>query len=189
MGGTSPPTAEEFAERLAESFRLFWLMAVGIVGDHALAEDVVQEASIIALGKLDQFQKGTNFRAWMGQIVRFVALNQRRRERVRRDKSPNVATMSSTGEAPSRGAYSDPPEPTTGSEAMLPMEKDEFSSSLGRALDEVSETARTCLLLRTVEGLEYAEIAAVLGIPEGTAMSHVHRTRRFLREKLGSGWA
>ena len=38
--------------------------------------------------------------------------------------------------------------------------------------------------MRTLDGLSYAEIAALLDVPEGTAMSHVHRTRRLLRERL-----
>jgi RNA polymerase sigma-70 factor (ECF subfamily) len=53
-----------------------------------------------------------------------------------------------------------------------------------RALRGVSEVARACLLLRTLEGMPYARISELLQIPEGTAMSHVHRTRQFLRERL-----
>jgi DNA-directed RNA polymerase specialized sigma24 family protein len=40
------------------------------------------------------------------------------------------------------------------------------------------------LLLRTIEQMEYSEISKVLQIPEGTAMSHVHRARQHLRERL-----
>jgi DNA-directed RNA polymerase specialized sigma24 family protein len=40
------------------------------------------------------------------------------------------------------------------------------------------------LLLRTVEKLSYAEIAALMDMPEGTAMSHVHRSKMALRERL-----
>jgi RNA polymerase sigma-70 factor (ECF subfamily) len=56
------------------------------------------------------------------------------------------------------------------------------------ALVEVGEVPRACILLRTVEGLAYPEIAKLLGIPEGTAMSHVHRTRQLLRTRLASVW-
>ena len=76
--------AVEFAESFQASFRTLWLIAVGIVGEPALAEDVVQEAAIAALAKLDQFTPGTNFRAWMGRIVHFVAMNQARKEKRRR---------------------------------------------------------------------------------------------------------
>ena len=54
------------------------------------------------------------------------------------------------------------------------------------ALEELSEEARCCLLLRIVEDLAYSEIAQLLAIPEGTAMSHVHRAKATLRRRLAS---
>ena len=44
--------------------------------------------------------------------------------------------------------------------------------------------ARACLLLRAVQDLDYSELSRLLGIPEGTAMSHVHRARNALRRAL-----
>ena len=52
------------------------------------------------------------------------------------------------------------------------------------AMNRISAVARSCLLLRTLEGLPYSQIAQMLQIPQGTAMSHVHRARRHLREHL-----
>src|SRR5262249_7753011 len=56
-------TAElgEFAAQFNASFRVLWLIAAGITGDAALAEDVVQEAALVAMSKMDQFQPGTSF--------------------------------------------------------------------------------------------------------------------------------
>ena len=59
-----------------------------------------------------------------------------------------------------------------------------FDDDLTAALTALSPMARACTLLRIVEGLDYRDIAALLDIPQGTAMSHVHRSRRHLREKL-----
>ncbi len=59
---------------------MLWYVAAAIVGDRARAEDVLQEAAMIALGKLDTFEAGTSVQAWLAQIVRYVALNHRRRE-------------------------------------------------------------------------------------------------------------
>ena len=53
-----------------------------------------------------------------------------------------------------------------------------------RALRAVGEMSRACMLLRAVHQLSYREISELLGIPEGTAMSHVHRTREALRDRL-----
>jgi DNA-directed RNA polymerase specialized sigma24 family protein len=40
------------------------------------------------------------------------------------------------------------------------------------------------LLLRTIQKLSYTEIAEIMQIPEGTAMSHVHRSKNELRNRL-----
>lgn len=182
---------ERFSAHFSSSFRALWFTAVGIVGDRALAEDVVQEAAIIGLEKFNQFQDGTSFPAWMGQIVRHVALNSMRKE-TRRKTSP----LESDGTARSSEAGTGNPRPFNNPDEddqrlasalrgeLAPDQRD-FDDHVVRALGELSPAARACLLLRTVEGMEYREISGLLGIPEGTAMSHVHRSRQVLREKLG----
>ena len=174
--GTINPT--ELAEEFQASARMLWLVAVGIVQDAALAEDVVQDAGIVALEKLDQFQPGTNLTAWIAQIVRHLAMNQLRKERRRRSALADARRESRQSGTASIASGADPLNP----EHLL--EHRQMDEQILRALNEVDETARACLLLRTLEGLAYSRIAALLEIPEGTAMSHVHRTRRFLRERL-----
>lgn len=166
----------DFAAQFRRSFRVLWHIAVGIVGDHAAAEDVVQEAAIVALGKRDQFQPGTNFTAWMGQMVRYCALNLARKEKKHRAKSNDPDLIAATpGDAP---RFANP----SGGEAADV--RNRFDQDVELALSEVSDIARACLLLRTLDGLEYSAISELLDIPEGTAMSHVHRTRKFLRGRL-----
>lgn len=72
---------DEFADRYRAAARCLWVVAAGVPGGAARAqiEDALQEACVIALGKLDQFDRNTSFEAWMGRIVRFVSLNQARR--------------------------------------------------------------------------------------------------------------
>lgn len=174
----------EFAGLFERASRRLWCVAVGVVGDASLAEDVVQEAAGIALGKLEQFDPSTSFNAWMGQIVRFVAMNERRRG-VRQRTTP-VDPTALAGRVAQEGV-------TQGKAARalvdrggrLAGDQDAFDDSLCAALEELSEMARACLLLRTIVELTYAEISELLGIPEGTAMSHVHRSRRALRALLG----
>ena len=59
-----------------------------------------------------------------------------------------------------------------------------FDDELLEALRQLDTDARACLLLRVVMDMPYREIAETLGIPQGTAMSHVHRARRALGERL-----
>lgn len=173
-------TPAEFAGLFERASRKLWGVAVAIVGDGQAAEDIVQEAAAIALGKLDQFDPSTSFGAWMAQIVRFVAMNERRRVHRQRTSPSDPAAMAhhADGRTP-RG-----PTPVDRG-GGLRAGQDAFDDAMTRALESLTEIARSCLLLRTVLDLPYAEIAELLGVPEGTAMSHVHRSRAAMRRLLG----
>jgi RNA polymerase sigma-70 factor (ECF subfamily) len=165
----SPRLSErEFADGFQECRETLWCVAAGVMGRSADAADVLQEAAIIALAKLDRFEPGSDFVAWMSQIVRNVARNAGRRSRRRGEGGVGSALLDrvEAARAPVR-----PP-------------ADDFDALVGHALDSLAETARACLVLRVVRGLSYREISNVLDIPEGTAMSHVHRARAALRQML-----
>lgn len=160
-------TPAEFAAGFRESSRVLWCVAAGVLGDRAQAEDVLQEAAMTALNKLDTFRPGTSFVAWMSQTVRYVALNHRRKRERRRQ------ALQREGRDPLRGHADRIPDAG-------------FDDAVQQALDTLPEAARTCLLLKTVMELEYSEIADVLGIPAGTAMSHVSRARSRMAKLLAA---
>lgn len=174
----SAMSAQEFGSQFLASSRIMWLIAVGIVGDATEAEDVVQDAAMVAFRKLDQFQPGTSFRAWVGTIVRNVALNALRSGRRRRGAVGEMSESTSSLPAPGQWERS----------AGAPLFEQILDSRVTVALAEMGDVARACLLLRTVGELHYSEIASLLSIPEGTAMSHVHRARAQLRERLAVVW-
>ncbi|MCG8406477.1 MAG: RNA polymerase sigma factor [Phycisphaerales bacterium] len=177
---------DDFAAQFERSSRILWLIAAGTTGDRSMADDIVQEATVIALSKLEQFKPGTNFTAWMGQMVRHVAMNTARKEHRRRSVSLD---LDSTLEAkPHAGTPDQPADLRLGARGELPADQGHFDDRIMQALHDVSDVARACLLLKTLGGLDYAEISRVMEIPEGTAMSHVHRTRQFLRGKLANLW-
>ena len=124
----------------------------------------MQEAAVIALGKLSEFSPGTSFVAWMGQIVRYVAMNATRKEGRR-------GALLRSGAAPEVQRGVGP-----GGAGLPP--------GLEAAMGELDETARSCLLLRIVGGMSYQQISAALGVPEGTAMSHVFRARKALASRV-----
>src|SRR5262245_10188140 len=72
-------TREEFAERYQAGTRTLWTLAAGVLGGPDEAEDILQEAYVAAAAKRDQFQRGTNFIAWVARFVRNLALNERRK--------------------------------------------------------------------------------------------------------------
>ena len=126
---------------------------------------------MVAMSKLSEFDRSTSFAAWAGQIVRFIALNEYRRK----GRGPKAV-----GEMPLEASDS--------RIDAAPEHEDELRSHLAAALDTRDDTARACLLMRTTMGMSYQEISGALGIPEGTAMSHVHRSRQALRAKLLPHW-
>jgi RNA polymerase sigma-70 factor (ECF subfamily) len=179
-------TPEEFAARLEECTPVLWAVAAGILGDRTTAEDIVQEAALIGLGKLDAFDRSTNFVAWMSRIVRYVSLNHLRM-RSRRQTRPTeheLLDLNAAPETPRDPHGARRMEQAADDPLRLVADDDLFEGDLKQALAQLKPMARACLLLKTVLELDYHEIAVVLDVPEGTAMSHVHRARRRLRDHL-----
>ena len=166
----------EFGARFEACAHTLWYVAFGIVGNRSLAEDIVQEAVVTGLSRLTQFDPATSFQAWMSQIVRYTALNAARKEQHRRSSASAVA-----------------PDQVAAQPAHLADDVNsmadarggsEFDDDVQAALAQLNPQQRACLLLRTVKGMSYKEIATALDVPEGTAMSHVHRARAQLRDAL-----
>lgn len=136
---------------------------------------------MIALKKLSAFAPGTNLRAWFAQIVTNVARNAARDSR-----SHSARVIPFDPAVPAKPPDASHP---VGLDGLLNGDTGAFDDRLVDALSELGDDARAALLLRAVHDLSYSEIATTLGIPEGTAMSHVHRSRERLRQELGTNGA
>jgi len=137
---------------------------------------------MMAFAKLDQFQPGTNFEAWMARFVRNVALNHGRRRQRQRPVDLEFDGLQLLQDDERLQAQSSAPIDGRGA---LSGDQEAFDDQVMAGLLSLSEMQRSCLLLRSVLDLSYREIASALGLPEGTAMSHVHRGRALMRERLG----
>jgi len=138
---------------------------------------------MVGLQRLDQFQPDTRFAAWMGQIVRHLAMNHRRKK-ARRQTQPSAELDAVAAEPrmPSNHRDGNQPNVYDGQDA------DAFGldDDLHAGLMTLTPEARACLLMRTIHGMSYDDIAAIVGVPPGTAMSHVHRSRQRLRSMLST---
>ena len=177
-GGSRGLSREAFACRFREVSSRLHCVALAIVGDPGSAEDLVQDAAVVAMERLDEFTPGTSFGAWMSQIVRYTALNHRRKT-ARRARAPLDAVRRVDATRDEAVPIDD--------RGRLITDQTSFDDAVVAALERLEEIPRACLLLRTTMDLSYREIGELLGIPEGTAMSHVHRARRRMREALTDG--
>lgn len=170
-----------FATRFESAWPTLWYIAAAVLGERSGADDVLQEAALVALSKLPQFDPQTNFTAWMSRIVRFVALNHARR---RHKTSASSIDPQSMDVVVVGGPHATQRGPLINGRGELFPGQEGFDDRVLAALRSLDETARACLLLRTLMDMPYREISLALDIAEGTAMSHVHRARAALRERL-----
>ena len=162
---------QEFAKQFQAIYRRLWLVAAGCVGDRADAEDIVQEAAVIAFRKRNSFELGTSFGAWVTRIVRLCAANHNRKVAGRKTRTADPTLLDEHIES------------TAGSSISGKDLQADFDDVMLAMLNQLNDVARASLLLRVVDGLSYAEIAEMLEIPEGTAMSHVYRSKKALRDR------
>ncbi|HKY60159.1 MAG TPA: sigma-70 family RNA polymerase sigma factor [Gemmatimonadota bacterium] len=144
-----------------------WAVALARTGNPEDAEDVCQDAFITALERLPGLHDRARFAGWLLEIVRNRALNLVRAREVR-DALPLEAASPAAGpESPARDA-----------------ERAVLRQDLVGALDLLTAVQREVVLLHDVEGWRHAEIAARIGLAEGTVRYHLHQARKALQERL-----
>ena len=135
------------------------------------AEDLVQETYLKALRGFASFQSGSNFRAWMFQILRNTFLSSRSRLEWRM-----TVAMDSEEDGPELAVDTETPE-------TILMNRSN-SHLVQRAIDDLPVHYRETLLLCEVEEMSYQEVGEILTIPIGTVMSRLARARKSVRESL-----
>jgi RNA polymerase sigma-70 factor (ECF subfamily) len=136
------------------------------------AEDLVQETYLKALRGFASFQPGTNFRAWMFQILRNTFLSSRSKL----ERRMTIAMDSEEEDGIELAVENQTPE-------TIFMNRSN-SEQMQKAIDHLPVHYREALLLCEVEEMSYQEIAEILSIPIGTVMSRLSRARRAFRESL-----
>lgn len=136
------------------------------------AEDLVSDTVLRAFERWEQYRLGTNIRAWLFTILYHLFVSRKRRIDAREvsesDSGPGRATRDAVGDADPEGTYYD---------SFL-------DDEIVRAIDSLPDEYRTAVVLSDIQELRYAEIAQILGIPEGTVKSRLFRGRRLLQRKL-----
>ena len=135
------------------------------------AEDVVQDAFVLAFTKLSTFKGNSQWYTWLYRIAYNVAINRMRKRR------PTVSL-----DGPSENQQFDFADAGPAPDDRL--EQQERANQLHLALARLTLEHRSILVLREMEGLEYESISEILDLPIGTVRSRLHRARNHLREHL-----
>jgi len=150
--------------------RLYGSM-VRITKSESEAEDVVQDAFVLAFSKLDSFKGNSGFFTWLYRIAFNVAVSRLRRKHL--TVSLQGKDEQSQLDFPDRGPAPDDR-----------IRRDEEATWLKAALERLSDEHRAILVLREMDGLDYDQISEVLDLPIGTVRSRLHRARGRLWELL-----
>jgi RNA polymerase sigma-70 factor (ECF subfamily) len=167
-GAEAEDLTREFELRLADSSVLAFRVAYSVLRHRQDAEDVAQEAFARAYRRFADLRDREKFRAWLVRMTWRMAIDWRRGDR-RRATNEMGATMDFASSAPSVEA-----------DAIAR----EQSDRLWVAIDALPEKLRVTTVLAAIEGHSVKDVAALLGVPEGTVKFRLFAARQKLQERL-----
>lgn len=159
---------EDLHKLVVEHGDAIYRLAISIVRDRALAEDVAQETLVKAWLALPTLRAETSLRSWILRIAHNTAISTLRTRRA------VVIDPHELPEAPSK------PEGSVETRVQSGAVMDDFVI----ALDTLDDLSRSIVVLRELEGLSYEEIADVLKVPLPTVKTRLLRARRRLGSSL-----
>jgi len=141
-------------------------LAYRLSGDAEKAREFTQDTFIRAFSRLAQFRGDAAFSTWLHRITVTVISNARRSEvRIAREVALDEASSI---------------------EMSAPEAEPDLKECIARAVQDLSEVYRTTLVMHDMEGYTHAEIAEILGVPEGTCKSRLSAARAQLRVALAA---
>jgi RNA polymerase sigma factor (sigma-70 family) len=155
-----------------QHWRRVFNVAYKFVGTHDGAEDLSQEIFLKIFKSLRTFDRRANFQTWIVSISRNLCIDHYRsvrKERETIDRGVDAGELS-------------PVSRTRSPQAVL--ERQNQVRLLRDALQGLSPSLRTAVLLRDIRELTYQEIADRLGLPEGTVKSRINRGRTELARQI-----
>ncbi|NUO61981.1 MAG: sigma-70 family RNA polymerase sigma factor [Gemmatimonadaceae bacterium] len=155
-----------FDELVQRHMKRAYAVAYRLLGHREDAEDLVQDAFIQALDRIDTFEAGRPFAPWFFRILTNRGLNARQ-SRALRTMSELPEDVAGALVSPERAA-----------------ERADLAERLRDAVAKLPERQQLIVQLFEIDGWTSAEIAATLGIADGTVRWHVHEARRALRAEL-----
>lgn len=165
-----------FDALVSRHYRGIYNMIYRMLGNSEDAADVTQEAFLRAYTRLDTFELGRSFPAWLKTIASNLSIDHLRK------KKTQVGSSVSFDERVEAGVQHEDERATAPDEQVV-MADD--SRRVLAAVQQLPEKQRAVLVLRHIEGLKLEEIAETLRMPLGTVKTMLFRGRAAVREMVG----
>lgn len=172
VGGEADGNPEDLHKLVVEHGDAIYRLALSVVRDPSLAEDIAQETLVKAWLALPSFRAESSLRSWVLRIAHNTAISTLRTRRA------VVVDPHDLPEAETR--------PDRSVEARV--QSGVVVSEFVEALDLLDDLSRSIVVLRELEGMAYEEIADVLNVPMPTVKTRLLRARRKLSSALRE-WA
>jgi len=154
-------------------------LAHRMLSDPADAADAVQEVFLKVFRNIGEFQGESSLKTWIYRIAINTAANQNRWWRRHKEQEFSL----DADEDGERECFTPADHTLNPFESLLSRETQEM---VQQAMQRLSESSRTVLVLREMEGLSYDEVAEILHISLGTVKSRLARARQSLKQELES---
>ena len=162
---------DAFEELLSGYEQLIYNLTFRYFGNHHDASDLGQEAMVRVYHKIGEFNGRAAFKTWLYRVVTNLCLDELRR---RKRQTCSLEELKEKGMEPA-AVFRGPEEEA---------EHSEQARLIQEVLLNLSLEHRTIIILKDIEGLDYNEIARILGCSVGTVKSRLSRAREAFRKQL-----
>ena len=156
---------EELYRRYARRLKGFFFMQLG--GDEELAADSTHDVFLRAYEARSRYREGSNVSTWLFTIAYNICKNHYR-------SNAYEAEMLASLDA----------EPVSDQQIEVEMDAAQLDEALERVLSELPPPLHQIFSLHYQEELTVPQVAEIVGIPEGTVKSRLHKTMNIIRKKL-----
>jgi len=161
--------------------KLAYNVAMRMLADADLAEDVTQTAFFSAYRNLSSF-RGGSFKAWIMRMVTNACYDELRRKK-RRPTVPLEPVDDEDEEIESPSWLAD-----ESSSPEEELEQGEREAAIQACLQGLDQAFRAVVVMIDIQEMDYAEASQILDVPLGTVKSRLARARLKLRDCLRSYW-
>ena len=156
---------EELYHRFARRLKGFFFLQLG--GDEELAADATHDVFLRAYEARNRYQEGKNVSTWLFTIAYNICRNHYRSNAYETQLSATLDT-----------------EPISDEQIEVQLDAAALDDALAQVLSELPPPLHQLFSLHYQEELTIPQVAEIVGIPEGTVKSRLHKTMNIIRKKL-----